>query len=166
MAKNKELTPTQKRKRYKVGEWGFFVGEFLSAITPFVAVGIANYDKYFVEYNGTKMSIAFFMALGVMGFAIWGVAEKNIKNGYVSMLIKWAIFAFITTMLGEMIKDLSIIMWFGLIGLAGSFGLDIGKQQMRKKADAITQAMKQADQEQLVEEVKKEKTIKVKIKKD
>lgn len=158
------------KKKYRALQWTTFVGEFVSVASPFVAIAIVNYDKYFVEYNGTKMSIAFFMALAVMGFAIWGIAKKKLENSYITLLIGWAVMAFVFTMLGEMISDLAMIMWFGLIGLAGAYGLDLTSKHFKKKKDEIIEAEKIASQDELVAQVKEErvektKKVKVKIKK-
>lgn len=157
-------SPKQQKKKYRNIQYSCFIGEFVSVATPFVAIGIANYEKYFVEYNGTKMSIAFFMAMAVMGFALWLIAKKKLENSFITLLIGWTIFAFIFTMLGEMITDLAYIMWFGLIGLSGAYGLDIASKSAKKKKETIIQAENTANQEELVQAIKEEK-IKVRIKK-
>lgn len=156
------------RNKYRAIEYGCFAGEFVAVATPFVAIGIANYEKYFVEYDGAKMSIAFFMAMAVMGMAIYLISKKKLENSYITLLIGWAIMAFVFQMLGAMITDLATIMWFGLIGLCGAYCLELGSKFAKKKKDACIEAMKQADKEDLVEqykEEKEEKKVKVKIKK-
>lgn len=172
MAKEKRaLTPSQRKKRYTILQWSSYVGEFVAFVLPFFIIGIVNYDKYFVEYNGTKMSIAFFLAMGVMGFGIWGITKKKIENTYITLIIKWVIFAFIFTMLGEIIKDIAAIMWFGLIGIAGAYGLDLTSEHYKKEKLLIKDAEQKAKSDDLVEEVKQEKQekaqkkIKVRIKK-
>lgn len=159
------MTPSQKKKKYKRIQYTCFGGEFVVAMAPFVAVGIANYDKYFVQYDGVKMSLSFFMALAVMGIAIWAIAKKKLENSFATLLVGWAVVAFIFQMMGEMITDLSTIMWFGLAGLAGAFGLDEVSKAYKKKAELINKAQEVADQEELVEAVKEEKKLKVKVKK-
>ena len=152
------------KKKYRALQWTTFIGEFVSVATPFVVIGIVNYEKYFIQYDGTKMSISFFMAMAVMGFAIWSITKKKLENSYITLLIGWAVMAFIFTMLGQMITDLAYIMWFGLIGLCGAYGLDLVSKHYKKKKDEISEAQKIANQDELVEQVKKEK-VKVKIKK-
>lgn len=159
----KELTPTQKKHKYRTIQYSCFIGEFVAAATPFVAIAIANKDKYFVEFDGARMSIALFMALAVMGFAIWGVAKQNVKNSYIAFLVKWAICAFVITMIGQMVMDLATIMWFGLIGLTASFGLDLGSKKAQKLKNKISEAQEQANKEDMVEAIKEEKKIKVKV---
>ena len=70
-------TVKSQKNKYAIIEYSCFVGEFVSVASPFVAIGIANYDKYFVQYDGTKMSIAFFMAMAVMGMAIFLISKKK-----------------------------------------------------------------------------------------
>lgn len=165
---NTPKTPTQKKKRYATIQWTCFFSEFLAVATPFVAIGIVNYDKYFIQYNGTKMSIAFFMALAVMGFAIWAIAKKKLENSFVTLIIGWVVAAFIFTMLGEMIADLAVIMWCGLAGIAAAYGLDVASKAAEKKKKEVIDAMKQADKDKLVEDVKAEreaKKVRVRVKK-
>lgn len=161
-------TVKSKKNKYAAIEYSCFVGEFVSVATPFVAIGIANYDKYFVQYDGTKMSIAFFMAMAVMGMAIFLISKKKLENSYITLLIGWAVMAFVFQMLGAMITDLATIMWFGLIGIAGAYVLEIGSKAAKKKKELIKDAIKQADKEDLVEQYKvekEEKKVKVKVKK-
>ena len=158
------MSVKKQKSKYRALQWASFIGEFISVATPFVAIGIVNYEKYFIEYDGTKMSISFFMALAVMGFAIWSISKKKLENSYITLLIGWAVMAFIFTMLGQMITDLAYIMWFGLIGLCGAYVLDLVSKHYKKKKDEITDAENTAKKEELVEQVKTEK-IKVKIKK-
>ena len=163
------LTPSQRKKKYTILQWSSYVGEFIAFVMPFFIIGIVNYDKYFVEYNGTKMSIAFFLAMGVMGFGIWGITKKKIENTYIALIIKWVLFALIFTMLGEIIKDIAAIMWFGLIGIAGAYGLDVTSEHFKKEKLLIKDAQEEAKKDNLVEEVKEEnkvkKTIKVRVRK-
>lgn len=158
-----EKSPKKLKKKYRAIEWGCFAGEFVSVAAPFVAIAIVNYDKYFVEYDGIKMSTSFFMALAVMGFAIWGVAKKKLQNSFITFMIMWATVAFIFQMMGEMILDISTIMWFGLIGLAVAYGLDLGSKAAKKKKEKVISAYEQADKEEMVEAIKEEKKIKVKV---
>ena len=155
-----EKTPKKLKKKYTTIQYSCFALEFVSVAAPFIAIGIANYDKYFVQYDGTKMSISFIMALAVMGFAIWGITKKKLENSFATLLVGWATFAFIFQMMGQMITDLATIMWFGLIGLAGSYGLDEASKSMAKKKERVIKAMENAedekDKEQYAQEMKDE----------
>lgn len=158
-----EKSPNQLKKKYRAIQYGCFAGEFASVAAPFIAIGAVNYNKYFIEYDGAKTSISFIMAMAVMGFAIWGISKKKLQNSFVSMIIIWATMAFIFTMLGQLITDLAYIMWFGLIGIAGAYGLDIASNAAKKKKDKIIEAQEEADKQDMVEAVKEEKKIKVKV---
>ena len=162
MAKNK--TVKSQRNKWRRIEYACFIGEFVAIATPFVAIAIANYDKYFVEYNGTKMSTAFFMGLAVMGLAIFLITKKKLENSYITLVVGWAVCAFIFTMMGEMITDLAYMMWFGLLGLGSAWGLDIASQKAKKKKESINEAISQAQKEDMVQQYKnEEKKVKLKI---
>ena len=150
-------TLKSQKKKYAIIEKSCFFGEFIAFATPFIAIGIANYDKYFIQYDGVKMSIAAAMAFAVMGVAIFLISKKKLENSFITLLIGWGIVAFIFQMLGQIILDLATIMWFGLIGLVGAYGLEIGSKQAKKKKESIDEAMKQADKEDMVEQYKAEK---------
>ena len=156
-------SPSKLKRKYRAIQYSCFLGEFLSVAAPFVAIAIVNYEKYFVEYSGIKMSISFFMAMAVMGFAIFGISKKKMNNSFITLIIIWATIAFIFTMLGQIITDLSTIMWFGLIGIAGAAGLDLASNKAKDKKEKITKAQEQADNDDMVEAVKEEKKIKVKV---
>lgn len=165
---SKELTPTQKRKRYKRLSRLCFGGEFVSTAAPFIGIGIANYKEYFVEYDGTKMSLACALAFCVMGLAIWLVSKKKFENSFITLIIGWAAFTGIFFLMGKIINDLAFIMLYGLIGLIGAYGLDIGSAKLNQKAEEIQKGINRAKEEMTAEAYKeelKEKKVKIKIKK-
>ena len=167
----KAKTPTQLKRKYKAIGTSCFLGQFASVAAPFVTIGIVNYEEYFVEYDGVKMSIAAVLAAGIMGFAIWLVSKKKLENSYITLLVGWAVITAIFFLLGKIINDISYIMLFGLIGLVGAFGLDIASAKAYAKADEIQKgidaAKEQMTKEAYIDEVKEsqEKKVKVKIKK-
>lgn len=170
MAK-KTKTPTQKKKQLKAISNACFAGEFVSVLTPFFIIGVVNYDEYFVEYNGTKMSIAAVLAAILMGLATWLVAKKKFENSFITLIIGWFSVAFIFFLLGQIINDIAMIMFYGGIGILGAYGLDIGSKEAMKKADKIQEAIDQAVKENTVDDYKEElkekeiKKVKVKVKK-
>ena len=162
----KEKTPTQLRRKYKTLSNVCFGGEFVSVMAPFVGVGIANFESYFVEYDGFKMSIACFMALALMGLAVTMVASKKFENSYVVMIMRWATVAVIVTLMGKIVNDLASIMWWGLTGLLGAYGLDIGSKKLKRKAEKIQKGIDRAEEEMTAEAYKEEvRKVKVKVKK-
>ena len=174
MAEKKQKTPTEQLKHYKRLGNTLFFSEFLSVFTPFIVIGITNYNEYFVEYNGTKMSIACILGIALMGLATWLVAKNKFNNSFITLIIGWATITVIFFLLGNLINDIAVIMLFGLIGILGAYGLDIGSKACKKKAEKVKEAIEQAEKEQMVDAYKEEtktspespkKTIKVRIKK-
>lgn len=171
MAKQKNKTPTQEKKSYDGLSKLCFFGEFVSVLSPYFAIGIANYDKYFMQYNGTKISIGFALAMIVMGVATGLVSKKNFQNSFVTILVGWALVTGILFLIKEILTDLCYIMLFGWAGIAGAYGLDIGKQKFKEKADFTQDGINQARKKQIADayekeiEAKQQKKVKVVLKK-
>lgn len=171
MSKNR--TPSEQLKHYKRLGTTFFLTEFLAVFTPFIAMAIANYKDWFVEYDGTKMSIASILAIGLMGLATYLVAKNKFSNSFITLILGWATATVIFFLLGEIINDIAVIMLFGLIGILGAYGLDITSKAMKKKAEKIKDAIETANKENLVDAYKEEvktqqatKKVKIKVVKD
>lgn len=161
-----ELTPTQKKKKYKRISRACFLGEFASVFTPFIIMGAVNFEEYFVQYNGTKVSIAFILALSVMGLATFLIAKKKFDNTFVTLIIGWTTMTIVFFLLGHLITDIAYIMLYGLFGILGACGLDMGSKYAQKKADEIQKGIDKAKEEMTAEDYKEEvKRIKVKVKK-
>lgn len=165
-----EKTPTQLKRKYRNISRGCFIGQFLAIFAPFITIGIVNYEEYFVQYDGTKMSIAAVLAAILMGVATWLVAKKKITNPYIAILVGWATVTAIFYFLGNIINDIAHIMLFGWIGLAGAFGLDLTSIKFEEKARKIQEGIDAANQQMTkdayIEEVQAKKVkVKVKVKK-
>lgn len=168
----KQRTPTEEVKHLKRIKTSCFFGQFLSVAAPFITIGIVNFDKYFVKYDGVKMSIASILAAFLMGLAVWLTSKKKFTNSYVTLIIGWAAVTCLFFLLGELIKDVSYIMLFALIGLLGAAGLDVASAKTDAKInqiqEGIQEAKKQMTKDAYLEEVSQEqekKKIKIKIKK-
>jgi len=161
----KELTPTQKYKRYKKIQYFCFGGEFLSVLAPFITIGIVNYEEYFVEFNGTRMSIACVLACSIMGIATWLVSKKKFSNSFITLIVGWAAVTLIFFLLGKIINDIAWIMLFGLIGILGAYGLDIASAKANDKATKVKEGIELAQKEEVRDAYKEEKKVKVKVKK-
>ena len=160
-------TPKDQQRKYKRISRLCFGGEFLSVMTPFVTMALANYREYFVEYDGVKMSLACVIALAVMGVAIFLVSKKKFDNSFITLVVGWAVVDGIFFLMGRIINDIAYIMLFGLIGLLGAMGLDFASKKAAAKAQAYTDGIKAAEQAMIAEAHKayiEEKKIKVKIK--
>lgn len=152
----KAKTPTERKKTLRAWQYTTFWGEFVSVFTPFIVIGIVNYDEYFIQYNGTKTSIAFILAMAVMGIAIWLISSKKFKNTYSALLVGWATIDLIFFLLGQIINDIAYIMLFGWFGLLGAQGLEIAHTRLKEKADKIDAAIEKAEEEITKEEYKEE----------
>ena len=159
MAKaKKQKTIKQQAKSLHKWSIGLEATSFLSFFAPFITIAIVNKDKYFIEYDGTKTRLGFIIAMIVMGFGLIGIMSEKIKSTYLIFVIKWITFAFAFTLLGQIITDIAVIMWYGLIGIVASYGLDLGSKQLEKKSknklDSYNTAMKNKEVAQAEQEIK------------
>ena len=155
MGKNKK-TIKQQANTYRNIKFGCLGAEFLSAIAPFVAIGIANRDTWFIDYNGTQISVALYLALAFMGIAIYGITSKKLENTYFGFIMKWTIVAIIFTMLGDLINQIAYIMWMGLIGLLGSQGFELGYKSAKNKQQKLLTSIEKAKEENNIAQAKEE----------
>lgn len=170
----KELTTKQKKNKYRTLQYVSRVSEFTVIPIPYAILAIINRDEWFAQADGWKIGLGGSLAIALMTIATFLVtkqkeSESKLTDGYVSLILGWIATAFIFTLLADIMNQIANIMWFGAIGLAAAFGLDLVSKSMRKKADhykiAIEEANKQLDNEQAIEEVKQEReSKKVKIK--
>lgn len=157
----KPLTATQKKNKYRALQYVTFGSEFLSIITPFIAMGIVNHEEWFYQEDGWKIGLGGSLALALMGIAVFLVTKKKeenskITNGYISLIVGWFAVAFIFMLLADIMSQMSMIMLFGGIGLCGAFGLDIASKDFKAKADAYKEVIKKAKQNVIQQEVEKD----------
>lgn len=159
MAK-KPLTAKQKQNKYRALQYSTFVGEFVSIILPFVIMGAANYEDWFVSESGWKVGLGGTLALALLGIAVLLVTKKkedtSITNGYITLIIGWFAVAFIFVLLADIIEQIAMIMFFGGIGILGAFGLDMTSKNFKAKADLYKNAIAKAKTENLEDELKQE----------
>ncbi len=168
----KQLTKKQQRNKYRRTQVACRVGEFLVLPIPFAALMIANRDEWFnLPDNGWKIGIGASLTIALLVGAIIGVMienkDKNIDLGFPLLIIKWIMAAIIITIIEDVLHQISYIMWVGLSGLAGSYGLDITRKQFTKKADLIQSEIDAATHElgteQARREIEEEKKQKVRV---
>ena len=157
----KPLTATQKKNKYRTLQYVTFGSEFLSIITPFIAMGIVNHEEWFYQEDGWKIGLGGSLALALMGIAVFLVTKKKeenskVTNGYISLIVGWFAVAFIFMLLADIMSQMSMIMLFGGIGLCGAFGLDIASKDFKAKADAYKEVIKKAKQNVIQQEVEKD----------
>ena len=154
----KQKTIKQQANTYRNLKVACFGGEFLSALTPLFVYVMVNHSEYFIQYDGIKYGVSFFMAMALVGITIIGVSGEKIKGSLLSFTLKIGIFAFIVTMIGQLAQDLSNMLWCVFFGLLGSQGFELGgkyfKEKQNLKLDAIKQAKAQNDIEQAKTEIK------------
>ena len=170
MAK-KKLTATQKKRRYKLIAKATTGGEFVSIATPYVVMGAINFDEWFRTTEGWKVGLGGSLAIALLCITMISITKKkedkdSSTGGYVSLLLSWLAIAFIFLLLANIMHDIASIMFFGAIGIAGALGLDITSKKYKIKADAYEKAIAKVDSEDIEEEVRKEKKIKIKIKEE
>lgn len=160
MKKNKQLTATQKKNRYRALQYGTFGAEFISILTPFITLGAINYQEWFEVEGGWKVGLGGALALALLGMAVFLVGKKKenneITHGYIALVLGWFAVAFIFLLLSNILDQMATIMFFGGIGLLGAFGLDISSQKFKQKADMYVEARKKVEIENAQEEIKNE----------
>lgn len=162
MAKEKKtLTPKEQRKHHKKLKNLFFAGEIFAVISPYIAVGIANWNEYFIEYDGTKTSIAFILAMAIMGITITLIAKKKLQASLVTLLAGFIVVDVIFWLLGSLINDIAYIMLYACIGLAIGIGLDKASQEQDKKVKLIEEGIKKAQVDKVAEEYSKGENAKL-----
>ena len=103
-----------------------------------------------------------------MGIAVWLVSKKKFENSFITLIVGWLAMTIIFFLLGKIITDISWIMLYGLIGILGAYGLDIGSAKAKERAEKIKQGMELANQEEIKEEYraeKEEKKVRVRVRK-
>ena len=173
MKEKKKLTlPEQKKKLSRLHRAIPFT-EFASAITPFFVIGAVNYNDYFVEFDGARMSIACVLATMLAGIAVFLVSKKKLSDSFVTLVVGWYAAAFIFYLIGRIVNDIATIMFIGGSGLVGACVLDVvDKKKIGPKLQDVIKDMKAAEsslnQEEYKEQLKQAeetKKIKVRIKK-
>ena len=158
----KKLTAEQKQKRYRTLQYTCVGGEFVSVLTPYIVMGIANADEWFVNSSeGWKIGLGGSLAMAILGIAVFLTTKKKddetkFSNGWITLLVFWFAIAFVFMLLANIMDQISTIMFFGGIGLAGAFALDLTSKQMKKRADLYRDAIGEVQHDKLKEKIEKE----------
>ena len=124
----KKITTQMLQTRYRALQYTTFASEFVSIFTPFIIMGLVNYEEWFTTEEGWKVGLGGTLALALMGIATFMVAKKKegkTTNGYISLVVGWFAVAFIFMLLANILQQITTIMIFGGLGLLGAFGLDM-----------------------------------------
>lgn len=159
MAEKKQLTTTELKKKYNRIAIITDIFQYVSMALPYLIVGIINWDKYFVEYSGVKISITFVLGMIVLGLTLYGTVNKKLKSTAWSLMLKLVILSIICFLLGSLITDLGFILLCGAVGLIGSAILSDVSKKYKEKRDFVGDAIKEAEKDVLKEQAKKEKEL-------
>lgn len=171
MAK-KNQTIKQKVNKYRAIQWGTFVGQYVSIATPYVVLGIVNWDKWFITNpEGYKVGIGGGIALALISIItliVTNAKKEDMKiNMYIPLILGWLMGATIMWLLGSIILEISEVMYITATGLVGALGIDIASNDAKKKKEhyikALENANEELDKEQAREEIVEEKVRKNKV---
>lgn len=135
---NEEKTTLELYKSFKTRKFTCLIGKWLSIISPFVVIGIVNFNEYFVEYNGTRMSIGCILAALVAGVAIYNEAKENNKK--TANVVKWAIAFGLVYFFSAILQDLVLIVGCGFAGQVVGTGFELGYENYKDKLDLVYKA--------------------------
>lgn len=131
MKKFNELSSVEKYKRLRNSGYALMVSKYIAILSPYIAIGIANFDEYFTEYNGVKMSLGCVLAMVVFGIAIRNETKENKKiNG----IVGWAIAFALVWLMQSIVNDLLLIVGCGLVGQLVGAGFEVGASTQLEKS--------------------------------
>jgi FtsH-binding integral membrane protein len=140
MARKKfnELTSIEKYKRVRNQGYTCLAMKWVSILSPYLIIGIVNFEDYFIESNGIKMSIGCVLAMIVAGISIANETKDNKKiNGIVGWAIAFALAIFFQAIL----QDLVLILGCGLAGQLVGAGFQLGSEIQLEKANLYKKAI-------------------------
>lgn len=164
MKDKKPQTANQKKNKARVLQYTCNAGSVVSILTPFITLGIVNYEEWFTTEEGWKVGLGGALALALMGIAIWLFAKKkegnnDITNGWITMIVGWFAATFILFLLSSIINQISTIMLWGGFGILGAFGLDVVAKKQKEKADMYKTMIKAIKQEKEEREIREEEGL-------
>lgn len=168
MKQKKQLTVKQQQKRYRTLQYSCFAGEIVSILTPYITLGIVYWDEWVqTSTDGLKMGLGGTLGLALLGITMYLFTKRkekektSITDGWITFIVGYAAWAFIFLLLQNVMQQISFIMFCGLLGLLGAFGLDIESKNLKKKADTLKEIIgtveKDTFKEKYEQELAKEK---------
>ena len=145
MAKRKkfnELTPVEKYVRLRNQGYTCMAMKWISILSPYLVIGIVNFEEYFQETNGVKMSLGCILAAIVAGVAI---ANETKDNKKINGLVGWVIAFTLAVLFQSILQDLVLILGCGLVGQLVGKGFEIGSEVQLEKADLYKKANIQSE---------------------
>lgn len=159
MAK-KPLTMKQKQIKYRALQHSTLLGEIVSVLMPFVILGIVNAQDWFYQDEGWKVGLGGTLALALLGIAIMLVTKEKTKDNpnfsFVVLVVGWFAVTFVFILLGDIINQIAIIMFFGGLGLASACGLEFVRKDLKGKADLCKNIIEKGKEKVMQEQVEQE----------
>lgn len=111
--------------------------KWLAVISPFVALFIKKKDVYFVNYNGTKMTFGLILLIGVGAWAVLREVKKRKGETYTASpmlsIVYWGIAYGLVYCFNFLLKDLTTIIFCGLIGQCLGFIFEVLAEMEHEK---------------------------------
>lgn len=139
----------------KVERW-LFAGEIGSALAPFIVLTAVNFNEYFVQQDGWRMSLSFAMLAGATVISICLMAKQKLKLSLASALTGLVIADVICFLLGALITDLAYILLYVIVGFVAALVLNINREKKVSEMDRIKKGINAAKEEIIKEQYKQE----------
>ena len=139
--KKKEFISAEKYIKFRNIGYTCLAMKWVSILSPYLIIGIVNFEDYFQEASGVKMSLGCVLALIVAGIS---VANETKENKKISGLVGWAIAFALVYFFQSILQDLLLIIGCGLIGQLVGAGFELGAETNLEKAALYRKANIQA----------------------
>ena len=144
--KNKnEITPIEKFKKTRNSGYALKGAKWVSILSPYIVIGAINFEEYFTEVNGVKMSLGCTLALIVAGISIYNETKANGENKKINGIVGWAVAFALAYLLQSILSDLVLILGAGLIGQMVGAGFDLGANAQLTKANIYKESLIKAE---------------------
>ena len=135
--KKRELTSAEKYVKCRNSGYVCLGMKWLSILSPYIVIGAINFDEYFQETSGVKMSLGCILALIVAGIS---VANETKENKKVSGLVGWAIAFALIYFFQSILQDLLLIVGCGFVGQLVGAAFELGAESKLEKAELYKKA--------------------------
>ena len=143
MKKYNQLTSVEKYKRMRRRNIECKSAKWVSILSPYFIIGAVNFNEYFTEYNGVKMSLGCVLACVVAGIAIMN--ETKGKDSKINGIVGWAVAFALIYLMSSILNDLLLIVGCGFIGQLVGKGFELGGENYEAKAKILYKANVEAE---------------------
>ena len=138
----KELTSFEKFRKFRKAGYTCLAMKWVSILSPYLIIGADNFEDYFQEASGFKMSVGCILAVTVAGITIANEAKENKK---ISGLAGWIIAFALVVCFQSILQDLVLIVGCGLVGQIAGACFKLGSEINLEKAALYDKANIQAE---------------------